>query len=273
MSAASAKFWAPVAVAAALCVPPPVAAQELWNGAWLGMTPGEVQRAFPQAAKGERTVDGGDMILRVPALRAGGHDATAFLDFSGDHLHTVELLLSPDPPGGPIDTDEVKTQLSSKYGAPVDCAQGQERCEWHNGAVDITVIATRAPTGDKVEVLYGAFAATPESPRPTSPTPVALVRAFYGDLSIGDGDQASRLVVPAKRDRGPFSAEALTGFYSSLAEPIRLVSAYPHSGGSVFVRYRFTAAGGHSCDGNADVRTAWVGERLLIDSIHAYSGC
>lgn len=51
------------------------------------------------------------------------------------------------------------------------------------------------------------------------------------------------------------------------------MSAYGRGGGAVFVRYRFAARGGHACDGAADVRTAWVGERRLIQSVHSYSGC
>ncbi len=263
---------ASVAAVAALGTPIGLSAQELWNGASLGMTPADVLKAFPKAAQGERSIEGDDMILRVPELRAGGHDATAFFDFTGGGLNTVELLLSPDRPGAAIDTEDVKTQLSSKYGPPVEC-DGRERCEWRSGGVDITLIVAQLATGVGAEILYGTFAAPSRAEPSSAPTPVALVRAFYGDLAAGDGDQASQLVVPEKRERGAFSSRALTGFYSSLPQPLRLLNAYPHSGGSVFVRYRFTAAGGHVCDGNADVRTAWVGERLLIESIHSYSGC
>ncbi|MEP6967471.1 MAG: hypothetical protein ABI906_05280 [Pseudomonadota bacterium] len=247
-------------------------AQELWNGARFGMTPLEVQNAFPQAAKGERSLEGQDLILRVSALRAGGHDATAAFDFTGDRLRSVALSLSPVQVGGSIDADEVRTQLSAKYGPPVACNEARETCEWRNGGIDITMIAAGAKAGERVEILYETSAPAPRFAR-AAPTPIELARAFYGDLAIGDGDGASQLVVPDKRGSGPFSPEALTGFYASLTKPVRLVSAYPHSGGAVLVHYRFTAAGGHSCDGDADVRTGWVDGRLLIESIHAYSGC
>lgn len=273
MAMARARLWGCVAAIIALTAPLSVLAQELWNGLRLGMTQADVQTAFPKARQGERTIDGDDTVLRVPGLSAGGHDATAFLDFTRGQLRTVELLLSAGRAGGTIDTEEVKTQLSSKYGPPVECQEDRERCEWRNGGVDITLIATPVAGAADAEILYGTFAASMRTAHPSAPTPVALVRAFYDDLGAGDGDQASELVAPQKRERGPFSPQALTRFYSSLPEPIRLVNAYPHSGGSVFVRYRFTAAGGHVCDGNADVKTAWVGERLLIESIHSYSGC
>ncbi len=267
------RIWGWVAAVSALTAPLSALAQELWNGSRLGMTLADVQTAFPEAAQGERTIDGDDTVLRVPGLRAGGHDATAFFDFTSGQLRTVELLLSPGRAGGTIDTEEVKTQLSSKYGPPVECQADRERCEWRDRGVDITLIATPVAGAVGAEILYGTFAASMRTALPSAPTPVALVRAFYGDLAAGDGDQASQLVAPQKRERGPFSPQALTGFYSSLPEPIRLVNAFPHSGGSVFVRYHFTAVGGHVCDGNADVKTAWVGERLLIESIHSYSGC
>lgn len=249
------------------------AAPELWNGAQAGMTPAEVQIAFPKAASGKRTVEGDEMILRVSSLRAGGHDATAYFDFTGERLRTVELSLGPNRSGGNVDAEDVKAQLTAKYGPPTDCDEARETCDWRGGEVDVAMIATGAAAGRNVEVIYGLLAPAQTSAPAGAPSPVELVRAFYGHLATGDGEEASRLVIPAKRAAGPFSAEAMTRFYGALAEPIRLTSAYGRGGGAVFVRYRFTARGGRACEGAADVRTAFVGERRLIEAIHSYSGC
>jgi hypothetical protein len=266
--------WA--AATLALCCAMPAAGQELWNGARMGMIPAEVERAFPKATQGERIQNGDDMILKVADLRAGGHDATAYFDFSHDRLRTVELHLSAGAAGGAIDTGEIRDQLSAKYGRPVECEAETGKCEWRNGEVDVTLVDTPTPAGDRVEVLYGAFDSGPGAPaadRTPKASPVSLVRSFYEALAAGDGERAAQLIVPPKRDFGPYNPRAMSAFYGSLAEPIQLTAAYPHSGGSVFVRYRFTARGGHVCDGAADVRTAWVEGALLIDSIHSYSGC
>jgi hypothetical protein len=104
-------------------------------------------------------------------------------------------------------------------------------------------------------------------------SPLTLVRNFYAALATADGYRASRLVVPEKRQFGPFSAPAITRFYSSLRDPVQLTAAYSASDGSVFVRYRFTFADGRICDGAGDVRTANRGSIRLIESIHAYTGC
>lgn len=273
MSLRSARTSAAATAMVAIFASGPAPAQELWNRTQLGMSPTEVQNVFPQAAKAERSWNRDEMVLRVSALRAGGHDATAFLDFASDGLRTVELILNPAQRGGAINAEEVKTQLSSKYGAPVRCAGNSKECEWRDGVVAITLKANQGPSGDTVAVLYRTYAPAATTAPRIAPTPIDLVRAFYEDLGAGDGDHASQLVVPEKRDRGHYSPEALTSFYSSLPQPIRLLAAYPHDGDSVFVHYRFTAAGGNICDGSADVRTAWVGEQLLIEGIHSYSGC
>ena len=76
MAARGKGICAVAAAVATLSVPVHGFAQELWNGARLGMTPADVRKAFPKAAQGQSLVDGDDVILRVPDLRAGGHDAT-----------------------------------------------------------------------------------------------------------------------------------------------------------------------------------------------------
>ncbi|MDQ2861046.1 MAG: hypothetical protein M3T55_10060 [Pseudomonadota bacterium] len=259
------------AAALGLCSAPLADAQELWNGANLGMTPDELQTVFPKASEGQQTLRGAATMLRVPNLRAGGHDATAFFVFTADGLQGVELYLHPDSAGAKIEIRDIEAQLSSKYGKPLGCDLGDGKCDWRSGPTNITLIDARTTGGEGIEVLYRPLTA-PSDSAPTAAA-VSLVRAFYGALTKGDGDKASRLVVPEKRAQGPLSAEALTNFYSALPGPIHLTAAYQTTNHAVAVRYQFVASGGHLCDGAADVTTTRIGDQFLIESIRSHSGC
>lgn len=64
----------------------------------------------------------------------------------------------------------------------------------------------------------------PPSP-PSGPDPRAtdVVKEFYAALERADGDRASSLVVPEKREHGGFRAFAITEYHSKLKKPVRLV--------------------------------------------------
>ena len=49
-----------------------------------------------------------------------------------------------------------------------------------------------------------------------------IVRAFYTALERGDGESASLLVIPEKREAGPFSASELSNFYGQAGAAISL---------------------------------------------------
>ena len=53
-----------------------------------------------------------------------------------------------------------------------------------------------------------------------------IVRAFYTALERGDGEAASLLVIPEKREAGPFSASELSNFYGRLELPLRLIEVH-----------------------------------------------
>jgi hypothetical protein len=264
---------APVAAAMiALASAVAVQAQDLWNGAAAGMTLAQVRDTVPAVAGGELIDRGADQVLRATNLRAGGHDAVALFDFTAAGLRSVELTLAPDAGQAAIDPDTVKSQLTGKYGAPTTCGAHGDRCEWRDGATDITLLGPSSTDGAAVAIIYRPVAGdTPGADEAV--TPVSVVRAFYADLARGDGAAAARLVIPEKRDRGKLSADALTGFYATLPGPIHLTGAWPRSNDDVFVRYQFVAGGGHLCDGAADVVTSRAGNQVLIDTIRAYRGC
>ena len=98
------------------------------------------------------------------------------------------------------------------------------------------------------------------------------VRNFYADLSRGDGDAASLLVIPAKRGSGAFSAKALTAFYGSMRQPLALGDAVAGRGVG-HVTYTFVDAHGRACNGAADVTLTYVEDQWLIAGVHALNGC
>ena len=233
-------------------------------------------------------------------LRAGGHDALALFDFTAGGLRSVELRLAPQGAQTVPDPEAVKSQLTAKYGPPAACGRPADRCEWRDGATQITLLGPGSSDDAGVAIVYrpapqgasyenspqgASYENSPQgasyenSPQGASHTadqagaPVAVVRAFYSDLTRGDGAAAAALVVPQKRDQGHLSAQALTGFYARLPGPIHLTDAWPRSDGDVFVHYQFVAGGGRLCDGTADVRTTRAGDQVLIDSIRAWRGC
>ena len=249
-------------------------AQGLWNGAAAGMTPAQVRDAVPAAGAGQLIDRGADQVLRVNNLRAGGHDAFALFDFAAGGLRSVELRLAPAAPQTAVDPEEVESQLTGKYGPPAFCAERGDRCQWRDGATQITLLGPRSTDDAGVAIVYrpaaqqGGSAGADEAM-----TAVSVVRAFYDDLTRGDGAAAAALVVPQKRQQGHLSAQALTSFYGALPGPIHLTDASPRSDDDVLVHYQFVAGGGRLCDGSADVRTTRAGDQVLIDAIRAWRGC
>lgn len=102
--------------------------------------------------------------------------------------------------------------------------------------------------------------------------PVTVVERFYAALNRADGDAAARLVIPSKRERGPFSAGEITRFYASLRSPLRLVEALDAGAGVVDVRYEYVGPSGKTCAGRATVTTRRIGDETLIERIQS-AGC
>src|SRR5262245_24317501 len=67
--------------------------------------------------------------------------------------------------------------------------------------------------------------AMPYDPKKGYGTAMTTVQAFYLALGAGDGDEASKFVVPEKRASGAFSPGALTNFYSRLIFPLTIIDA------------------------------------------------
>lgn len=137
-------------------------------------------------------------------------------------------------------------------------------------------VATRPPADARAP----PSSAAPTRPEPRGPSPIAatgdpgeaVVRAFYGALGRGDGEEASAHVVPEKRSSRAFSPETISRFYGGLPEPLRLTAVTPLARGAYRVNYRYSA-GRLRCDGGAVVSLTSRDGRNLIRSIRALNGC
>lgn len=103
-------------------------------------------------------------------------------------------------------------------------------------------------------------------------TAAPVVRAFYAALFRGDGVAASKLIVPEKRAKGPFSARALGRFYGALDTPIELLGLEAESEFRYRARYYYVA-GNRTCNGTATISLVADGESYLIKGIKAHDGC
>jgi hypothetical protein len=100
---------------------------------------------------------------------------------------------------------------------------------------------------------------------------LAVVQDFYSALGSADGARASGDVVPEKRS-GNYAAAALSRYYGSMREPVRLISATV-AGDTVAVRYAYVFANGRACDGAATVAVTARNGQALIAGIRALNGC
>jgi hypothetical protein len=100
-----------------------------------------------------------------------------------------------------------------------------------------------------------------------------VVRAFYAALAAGAGDQAAGLLIPTKRDAGPLSAAAISGFYGRLEQPLELLGIESTGADTYLVRYRFKAPRSAVCNGRAIVTTTTDTGTTLISRINALDGC
>lgn len=98
------------------------------------------------------------------------------------------------------------------------------------------------------------------------------VRGFYEALEAGDGDEAAKFIVPEKRQRGPFSAKALSGFYATLLHPLKLGEVRPIGQDTFEARYSYLSKQG-ACAGVSVVSTVERGRMQLIQSIQSKTGC
>jgi Domain of unknown function (DUF4431) len=115
--------------------------------------------------------------------------------------------------------------------------------------------------------------AIPYDPTKGYGTAMTTVQAFYLALGAGNGDEASKFVVPEKRSSGAFSPSALTNFYSRLIFPLTIIDVTPVSSNEYRVRYTYVAPTTGRCNGESIVRTTKINGMNLIESIRATGDC
>jgi hypothetical protein len=114
-------------------------------------------------------------------------------------------------------------------------------------------------------------AASPVALPPAAGTydPVGVVTSFYTALSEANGRSAVALVVPEKRGAGPYVEANINKFYSSLREPLKILSVERIDTDHVSVRYSFTRPSGSACAGHAKVNTIFQNGGTFIKGIAA----
>jgi hypothetical protein len=100
-----------------------------------------------------------------------------------------------------------------------------------------------------------------------------VVRAFYTALERGNGQAASLLVIPEKREAGPFSASELSSFYGRLDPPLRLIGINEAGENLYDVVYSYKVRNGRSCNGRSLVKTINLQNHVLIEKIRSLSRC
>ena len=101
----------------------------------------------------------------------------------------------------------------------------------------------------------------------------SAVEGFYLALAAGDGTEAARHIIPAKRKRGPLSAAALSWFYGNLRQPLELLQVADLGDGRYRASYRFETKMGAVCRGSSVVTTSRIEHTVLISRIVAENGC
>lgn len=144
-----------------------------------------------------------------------------------------------------------------------------------NSTVEVTVIESMAAiTGHHHRPLVAWVSAITPYSDPTAEygTAATTVRAFYYALSLGNGVEATTLLVPRKQNRGAFSAERMTAFYGGLSDPLQLIDLRQQGPNEYLVQYKFRS-GSRACNGRAVVKTVSIGDQFYIESIKALDDC
>jgi len=100
-----------------------------------------------------------------------------------------------------------------------------------------------------------------------------IVRRFYAALEQGNGEAAASLVIPEKREVGPFSAGELSRFYGRLELPLRLIDVDRAGNNSYNVTYSYKARNGRPCNGRSLVTTINRQNQVFIEKVQSPSKC
>jgi hypothetical protein len=173
---------------------------------------------------------------------------TELLESAGDQAISGLVLLDQYAPNG-FNLEHLAVRLSA-----------------HDGPLASAIIIGKLALWQAVRPSVGSVVSSTQSG-------IEVVERFYKALSRADGVTASENVVSWKREQGPFSAKAITRFYSKLAEPLQLISTSEIDTKTVLVRYRYASAPTHVCNGEAIVTLLATQGRNLIEGIRTLTKC
>jgi hypothetical protein len=135
---------------------------DLWRGAKVGMSAGEVQHLFPSAGSppNPTILTGGQVDrLQLEPVNLNGRSGTAHFYFAGPQLVAVELTALGFKPGEPAHNIEraksIAASYSATYGQGYDCGEkslgdiAAYECKWLKGRLSIQLwymdVAGQAP--------------------------------------------------------------------------------------------------------------------------------
>jgi hypothetical protein len=175
-------------------------------------------------------------------------------EFLGGQVNVaeVQLVVSAD------DNPKLFARLHELVGEPVSVTG--------HSAFGAHTTHHHAPVALIVEEISDRLASQSHDPK-------SVVEGFYLSLGEGDGVEAARYVIPAKRMRGPLSAAALSSFYGNLREPLQLLHVADLGSGRYRASYRFATRSGAVCEGTSVVTTTGGDRESLISGIRAENGC
>jgi hypothetical protein len=212
-----------------------------------------VHREFPESGIDEASAD------QTATESAYILQLTKPLCFFGDeflggrvNVAEVQLVVSAD------DNPKLFARLHELVGEPVSVT-GRNAFGAHTSH-------HHAPVALIVDEVSNRAASEPDDPR-------SAVEGFYLALGQGNGVEAARYVIPAKRIRGPLSAPALSSFYGNLGEPLQLLQIADLGSGRYRASYRFATRSGAVCEGSSVVTTTGGNGESLISGIRAENGC
>jgi len=130
--------------------------------------------------------------------------------------------------------------------------------------IDATSSATAAQSDGSNQSQTGAGVASPA---------VDVVTHFYRALESGNVHEAAMMILPEKREVGPFREASLTKFYSSLAGPIQFSDVSSLNDGSVVARYSYKKRDGGKCSTTARIFMSASEEQIYIQNVLFNSRC
>jgi Caspase domain len=196
---------------------------------------------------------------------------TVFRRISADVYDTTRRTQLPELSLSLIGEFYLKGRSSAASAAPAksdDVSALEQRLknlEEQLKARDEPKAALAAPPARMSPPVVAAPAALP--PANGTYDPVGATTAFYTALSEANGRSAVALVVPEKRGAGHYVEANINKFYSSLREPLKILSVERIDADHVGVKYSFVRPGGSTCAGEAKVNTIFQNGKTFIKGI------